>query len=138
MVRSELVKGCGCVPAFINNRKIERTHSRSVLPTEHADESDKWYFGPCSTLWWRKHPRRTNSGCERPDLGERKLVEVKVIGARGRDVLNDNGTLPLSFAEERKLIAINTCYSPLEGAQSHTFDSTTYSDASPTDVLYDQ
>ena len=56
--------------------------------------------------------------------GERDSADSKVVGAYGRDVQNDNGTLLIRFAEDRKLFAVNTCFSTRKGGQSHTFHGT--------------
>ena len=39
-------------------------------------------------------------------------VDSKVLGAYGRDMLNENGKLLLGFAEDNKLVLLNTFFSP--------------------------
>ena len=46
----------------------------------------------------------------------------KIIGAYGRDILNDNGELLLSFANNHDLAVVNTFFSTPKGGLSHTFN----------------
>ena len=43
-------------------------------------------------------------------------IDSKVLGAYGRDVLNENGKLLLRFAEDNKLALLNTFFAPLKVA----------------------
>ena len=59
--------------------------------------------------------------------GRRKKGHVgskdsKILGAYGRDTLNDNGKLLLSFAKNPDLALVNTFFSTLKGDVSHTFN----------------
>ena len=47
----------------------------------------------------------------------------KVLGAYGRDVLNENGKLLLGFAEDNKLALLNTLFCTLKSGVSYTFQS---------------
>ena len=47
--------------------------------------------------------------------------DSKILGAYGRDTLNDNGELLLSFANNHDLAFVNTFFSPPKGGVSHTF-----------------
>ena len=47
----------------------------------------------------------------------------KVLGAHGRDVLNENGKLLLGFAEDNKLAFLNTFFCTLKSGVSYTFQS---------------
>ena len=58
--------------------------------------------------------RRKKRGVERKDN--------KILGAYGRDTLNDNGELLLFFANNHNVAIVNTLFSPLEGGVSHTFN----------------
>ena len=48
--------------------------------------------------------------------------ECKVLGAYGRDYLNDNGERLLSFSAEHELALLNTFFSTAKNAISHTFN----------------
>ena len=58
--------------------------------------------------------------------GRREKGEVgsnnKIIGAYGRDTLNDNGELLLPFANNHDLAIVNTFFSTPKGGVSHTFN----------------
>ena len=46
-----------------------------------------------------------------------------MLGAYGRDVLNENGKLLLGFAEDNKLALLNTFFSTPKRGVSFTFQS---------------
>ena len=48
--------------------------------------------------------------------------DIKILGACGRDSLNDNGELLLSFANNHDLAFVNTFFSTPKGGVSHTFN----------------
>ena len=48
--------------------------------------------------------------------------ECKVLGAYGRDNLNDNGERLLSFSANHELALLNTFFSTAKNAISHTFN----------------
>ena len=48
---------------------------------------------------------------------------AKVLGAYGRDKLNENGNLLLGFAEDNKLALVNTFFSTPKSGVSYTFQS---------------
>ena len=48
--------------------------------------------------------------------------DSKILGAHGRDTLNDNGELLLSFANNHDLTIVNTFFSTRKGGVSHTFN----------------
>ena len=48
--------------------------------------------------------------------------DSKILGAYGRDTLNDNGELLLSFANNHDLALVNTFFSTPKGGISHTFN----------------
>ena len=59
--------------------------------------------------------------------GRREKIQVgskdsKILGAYGRDTLNDNGELLLSFANNHDLALLNTFFSTPKGGVSHTFN----------------
>ena len=56
---------------------------------------------------------------------EKRGVESKdnkIVGAYGRDILNDNGQLLLSFANNHDLALVNKFLSTPKGSISHTFN----------------
>ena len=54
-------------------------------------------------------------------------ADSKVLGAYGRDVLNENGKLLLSFAEDNKLALLNTFFCIPKSGVSYTFQSANHS-----------
>ena len=48
--------------------------------------------------------------------------DSKILGAYGRDTLNDNGELLLSFANSHDLALVNTFFSTPNRGVSHTFN----------------
>ena len=50
-------------------------------------------------------------------------ADSKVLGAYGRDMLNENGKLLLGFAEDNKLALLNTFFCTLKSGVSYTFQS---------------
>ena len=53
------------------------------------------------------------------------LQDEGILGTYGRDELNDNGKLLLSFATDNKLAIINTFFSTRKGGVSHTYNGVT-------------
>ena len=51
-----------------------------------------------------------------------RFTAVYILGAYGRDILNDNGELLLSFANNHDLAIVNTFFSTPKGGVSHTFN----------------
>ena len=58
-------------------------------------------------------------GREKGGVGSK---DNKSLGAYGRDTLNDNGELLLSFANNHGLAIVNTFFSTPKGGVSHTFN----------------
>ena len=50
-------------------------------------------------------------------------ADIKVLGAYGRDRLNENGKLLLGFAEDNKLALLNTLFCTPKSGVSYTFQS---------------
>ena len=50
-------------------------------------------------------------------------ADSKVLGTYGRDMLNENGKLELSFAEDNKLALLNTFFCTPKSDVSYTFQS---------------
>ena len=63
-----------------------------------------------------------NARTGRREKGEAGSKGTKNLGAYGRDTLNDNGELLLSFANNHDLAIVNTFFSTPEGGVSHTFN----------------
>ena len=55
--------------------------------------------------------------------GSGEAAGSKVLGAYGRDVLNENGKLLLGFAEDNKLALLNTLFCTPKSGVSNTFQS---------------
>ena len=53
------------------------------------------------------------------------LQDEGILGTYGRDELNDNGKLLLSFATDNKLDIMNTFFSTRKGGVSHTYNGVT-------------
>ena len=58
-------------------------------------------------------------GREKGGVGSK---DDKILGAHGRDTLNDNGELLLSFANKHDLAIVNTFFSTPKSGISHTFN----------------
>ena len=50
------------------------------------------------------------------------IKDNEIIGAYGRDALNDNGELLLSFANSLDLVLVDTFFSTPKGGVSQTFN----------------
>ena len=64
----------------------------------------------------------TNARTGRREKGQVGSKGSKHIGAYSRDILNDNGELLLSFANNHDLGLVNTFFSTPKGGVSHTFN----------------
>ena len=63
-----------------------------------------------------------NARTGRREKGGVGSKDNKILGAYGRDILNDNGELLLSFANNHDLAIVNTFFSTPKGGVSHTFN----------------
>ena len=63
-----------------------------------------------------------NARTGRREKGQVGSKDSKVIGAYGRDTLNDSGELLLSFANNHDLALVNTFFSTSKGGVSHIFN----------------
>ena len=63
-----------------------------------------------------------NARTGRRGKGQAGSKDSKILGAYGRDTLNDNGELLLSFANNHDLALVNTFFSTPKGGVSHTFN----------------
>ena len=63
-----------------------------------------------------------NARTGRREKGQVGSKDSKIIGTYGRDTLNDNGELLLSFANNHDIALVNTFFSTPKGGVSHTFN----------------
>ena len=63
-----------------------------------------------------------NARTGRKEKGQVGSKDGKILGAYGRDTLNDNGELLLSLANNHDLALVNTFFSTPKGGVSHTFN----------------
>ena len=63
-----------------------------------------------------------NARTGRREKGQVGSKDSKILGAYGRDTLNDNGELLLSVANNHDLALVNTFFSTPNGGVSHTFN----------------
>ena len=105
----------------------------AYAPTEEATEGEKTKYMSAlnstvkpmpardtSLFSLTRTPGRSRTGKRGEGGGE---TDGKVLGAYGRDVLNENGKLLLGFAEDNKLGLLNTFFSTPKRGVSFTFQS---------------
>ena len=63
-----------------------------------------------------------NARTGRREKGQVGSKDSKILGAYGRDTLNDNGKLLLSFANNHDLALVNTFFNTPKGGILHTFN----------------
>ena len=63
-----------------------------------------------------------NARTGRREKGQVGSKDSKILGAYGRDTLNGNGELQLSFANNQYLALVNIFFSTPKGGVSHTFN----------------
>ena len=80
----------------------------------------------------RREKGQANARTGRREKGQVGSKDTKILGAYGRDTLNDNGELLLSFANNHDLALVNTFFSTPKGDVSHTFNGR----GNKTDRLY--
>ena len=107
-------------------------------PTEEAPEGQKAKYMAALNCTVASVPARKNvysltdanarTGKRREGGGE---PENKVLGAYGRDKLNENGKLLLDFAENNKLALLNTFFCTPKSGVSYTFQSANRSKGQP-------
>ena len=107
----------------------ERLHL-NYTPTEIHDASKKHAFWTTLDRAVKNVPRHeqlfvlmdANARTGRREKGGVGSKDSKILGAYGRDTLNDNGELLLSFANNHDLAIVNTFFSTPKGGVSHTFN----------------
>ena len=128
-------------PEFISDRLLKVTlelcgRAKAVTffvayaPTETHDASNKHVFWTTLDRAVKKAPRHkqlfvlmdANARTGRREKGGLGSKDNKILGAYGRDTLNDNGELLLSFANNHDLAIVNTFFSTPKGGVAHTFN----------------
>ena len=102
----------------------------AYAPTETHDASKKHAFWTFLDRAVKDVPRHeqlfvlmdANARTGRREKGGVGSKDSKILGAYGRDTLNDNGELLLSFANNHDLAIVNTFFSTPKGGVSHTFN----------------
>ena len=143
-VKEEIVKNAGkdgiaieCISARLLKVRfsIQSTFVTFVIayaPTEDATDGEKAKYMAALNSTVKPVPSRehvfvltdANARTEKRGEGGRK-ADSKVLGAYGRDVLNENGKLLLRFAEDNKLALLNTFFSNPERGVLYTFQAPT-------------
>ena len=102
----------------------------AYAPTEDATEGEKAKYMAALNSTVKPVPSRehvfvlTDANARTGKRGEGGgETDSKVLGAYGRDVLNENGKLLLRFAEDNKLALLNTFFSTPKRGVSYTFQS---------------
>ena len=128
-------------PEFISDRLLKftlelRGRAKAVTffvayaPTETHNASNKHAFWTTFDRAVKEVPRHeplfvlmdANARTGRREKGGVGSKDNKILGAYGRDTLNDNGDLLLSFANNHDLAIVNTFLSTPKGGVSHTFN----------------
>ena len=128
-------------PEFISDRLLKvtlelRGRAKAVTfvvgyaPTETQNANNKHAFWTSLDRVVEKVPKHeqlfvlmdANACTGRREKGQVGSKDSKILGAYGRDTLNDNGELLLSYANNHDLALVNTFFSTPEGGVSHTFN----------------
>ena len=128
-------------PEFVSDRLLKvtlelRGRAKAVTfvvayaPTETQNASNKhafWTSLDRAVEEVLKHEQlfvlmNTNARTRRREKGQVGSKDSKILGAYGRDILNDSGELLLSFANNHDLALVNTFFSTPKGGVSHTFN----------------
>ena len=128
-------------PEFISDRLLKvtlelRGRAKAVTfvvayaPTEAQNASNKHAFWTSLDRVVEEVPRHeqlfvlmdANARTGKMEKGQVGSKDSKILGAYGRDTLNDNGELLLSFANNHELALVSTFFSTPKGGVSHTFN----------------
>ena len=128
-------------PEFISDRLLKvtlvlRGRAKTVTyvvayaPTETQNAKNKHAFWTSLDRVVEEVPKHeqlfvlmdANARTGRRKKGQVGSKDSKILGAYGRDTLNDNGELLLSFANNHDLARVNTFFSTPKGGVSHTFE----------------
>ena len=106
------------------------TFGVAYAPTEEAPEGQKAKYMAALNWTVASVPAReyvfvlTDANARTGKRGEGGgEADSKVLGAYGRDKLNENGKLLLGFAEDNKLALLNTFFCTPKSGVSYTFQS---------------
>ena len=129
------------LPEFISDHLLKvtlelRGQAKAVTfvvayaPTETQNTKDKHAFWTSLDRVVEEVPKHeqlsvlmdANACAESREKGQVGSKDSKISGAYGRDTLNDNGELLLSFANNHDLALVNTFFSPPKSGVSHTFN----------------
>ena len=99
-------------------------------PTETQNASNKHAFWTSLDRVVEEVPKHEqlfvlmgiNARTGRREKGQVGSKDSKILGAYGRDTLNDNGELLLSYFNNHDLALVNTFFSTPKGGVSHTFN----------------
>ena len=128
-------------PEFISDRLLKvtlelRGRAKAVTldvayaPTETQNPSNKHAFWTSLDRAAEDVPKHeqlfvlmdANARTGRREKGQVGSKDSKILGAYGRDTLNDNGERVLSFANNHDLALLNTFFRTLKGGVSRTFN----------------
>ena len=135
------IMGAARPPEFISDRLVKvtlglRGRAKAVTffvayaPTETHNASNKHVFWTTLDRAVKDVPRHqqlfvlmdANARTGRREKAGVGSKDNKILGSYGRDTLNDNGELLLSFANNYDLAIVNTFFSTPKGGKSHTFN----------------
>ena len=135
------IKRAARPPEFISDRLLKvilELHGRAkavmflvvYAPTETQNASNKHAFCTSSDKAVEEVHRYkqlfvlmdANARTGRREKGQVGSKDSKILGAYGRDTLNDNGELLLSFANNHDLALVSTFFSVPKGGVSHTLN----------------
>ena len=141
-IKKEIVKKAGedgitiaCISARLLKARISIktnfvTFVLAYAPTEEAPEGQKDKYMAALKCTVASIPAReyvsvlTDENARTAKRGEDGgEADRKVLGAYGRDKLNENGKLLLGFAEDNKLALLNTLFCTPKSGVSYTFQS---------------
>ena len=141
-IKEEIVKKTGedgiaieCISARLLNARIPIksnfvTFVVAYVPAEEAPEGQKGKYMAALNCTVASVPAReyvfilTDANVRTGKRGEGGgETDIKVLGANGRDKLNENGKLLLGFAEDNKLALLNTFFGTPKSGVSSTFQS---------------
>ena len=102
----------------------------AYAPTEPQKADNKHAFWTSLDIVVEEEPKHeqlfvlmgANARTGRRGKGQVGSKDSKILGAYGRDTLNDNGELLLSFANNHDLALVNTFFTTPKGGVSHTFN----------------
>ena len=142
MIKEDIVKKAGedgitieCISARLLKARISIksnfvTFVVAHAPTEEAPEGQKAKYMATLNCTVGSVPAREyvfvliNANARAGKRGEGEgETDNKVLGAYGRDKLNENGKLMLSLAKDNKLALLNTFFCTSKSGVSYTFQS---------------